>query len=144
MSSTQRYSIIIFICLGLVYLIFMVAYYKINGTLSSPGGEYIIADKDLDNYPLLKYPLFTLFGGAFLAGILSILTLVRTKVKAMAEVITDAKEGGHDITIEDAVEEKDGTSEGHVVRCRKCGQSALVDQTGLQYNLLDVICPGEK
>ena len=63
--------------------------------------------------------------------------------ESMLEIAINAAGSGHDLGPFEPVEDGNGKPNGHQARCRRCEQSAWVDDTGLMYSLLDDVCPGE-
>ena len=42
------------------------------------------------------------------------------------------------------VTDHDGRPNGYQARCRRCNLTAWVDDSGMMYNLLAAVCPGEE
>lgn len=65
--------------------------------------------------------------------------LVDEAGNARIEVMVEAALQGHDLTGFEPVE---GPPPGQQARCRRCGQTAWVGESGLVYSLLDDVCQG--
>lgn len=62
--------------------------------------------------------------------------------EGMLQIAVNAAAGGHDMTGFEPVQDQDGDPNGHQAVCRRCGLSAWVDDSGMQYSLLAADCPG--
>lgn len=60
--------------------------------------------------------------------------------EARLEIMVNAAGAGHDL----GLWEETPTGDGWQARCRKCGGTIWVGKKGLQYSLLEDVCPASR
>ena len=60
--------------------------------------------------------------------------------ESMLEIAVNAAAAGHDLSGFEPVQDGDAKPNGYQAKCRKCGQTAWVGDSGLIYSLLDSEC----